>query len=254
MRQEELLELEPALSNAARAGYLLPQERDVEPLSLVRALADGLRRMGAQLHEHTAAVRVERKRSGLEVRTSTGQLRAQAVVVAAGVATSRILARHRGLPVHAGKGYSFSVSVQPAPLRPIMFADARVGVSPFRDSVRILGTMEFSGDNLRLDRRRLKAMAQAGSLYLAGWAASGNGDNCDNEEETIKHAWVGMRPMTPDGLPIVDELPGLDGVFVNTGHAMLGVTLALPTGNALAAYVSTGNKPAVLRPFTVSRF
>jgi D-amino-acid dehydrogenase len=251
MRQEELLALEPALSTAARAGFLLPQERHVEPLSFVRALVAGLRGTGARLCEHTTALRVERKRAGVEVLTSAGPLRARAAVVAAGVSTPGILDRRRELPVHAGKGYSFSVSVQPAPLRPIMFGDARVGVSPFSDCVRVLGTMEFSGDNLRLDTRRLKAMAKAGARYLSGWPT---GVGADDGSGAIKDPWVGMRPMTPDGLPLVDEVPGLGGVFVNTGHAMLGVTLALPTGKALAEYISTGRKPAVLQPFTVSRF
>jgi D-amino-acid dehydrogenase len=111
--------------------------------------------------------------------------------------------------------------------------------------------MEFSGDNLRLDTRRLKAMAKAGARYLSGWPT---GVGADDRSGAIKDPWVGMRPMTPDGLPLVDEVPGLGGVFVNTGHAMLGVTLALPTGKALAEYISTGRKPAVLQPFTVSRF
>jgi D-amino-acid dehydrogenase len=67
-------------------------------------------------------------------------------------------------------------------------------------------------------------------------------------------AWVGMRPMTPDGLPAIGRVPGLDNVFLATGHAMLGITLAPATGEAIADLIC-GQPPTVdLAPFDPARF
>jgi D-amino-acid dehydrogenase len=64
----------------------------------------------------------------------------------------------------------------------------------------------------------------------------------------------GLRPMTPDGLPVIGLLPGFTNIAIASGHGMLGLTLAPATADALADFMSTGNRPEVLRPFDLGRF
>jgi D-amino-acid dehydrogenase len=64
---------------------------------------------------------------------------------------------------------------------------------------------------------------------------------------------AGGRPLLPDGLPVIDRLPGHDNAFLATGHGMLGVTLGPATGRALAGFLVTGRRPEVLHPFRFGR-
>jgi len=106
--------------------------------------------------------------------------------------------------------------------------------------------MEFSGDNLRLDRRRIRGLIDAAAPYLDNWPADVTADNVDD-------AWVGMRPMTPNGLPVIDRIDNYDNLYVSGGHGMLGVALAPASAVALTELITTGQRPDVLNAFSFSR-
>jgi D-amino-acid dehydrogenase len=63
-----------------------------------------------------------------------------------------------------------------------------------------------------------------------------------------------MRPIPADGLPIVDRAGALENTYLATGHGMQGVTLAPPSGQALAEMIATGRRPELLEPFRLDRF
>jgi D-amino-acid dehydrogenase len=109
--------------------------------------------------------------------------------------------------------------------------------------------MELSGNNRRLDWRRIVAVAAASRHYLGDWYESD-----DDLIGLIRDPWVGGRPLLPDGLPVIDRVPGHDDVFVSTGHGMLGVTLAPASARALREYMLSGRRPDVLAPFRSDRF
>jgi D-amino-acid dehydrogenase len=164
---------------------------------------------------------------------------AAGVVIAAGAYSGPLLSRLGvRLPMTAAKGYSFSVAGQPPPAAPMYLLETKAGVTPMGGRVRIAGTIEFSGLNLDRDPRRLAALKRAAQGYLPGldWTATA--------EE-----WTGMRPLCPDGLPVLDRVPGTGNAFVATGHSTLGITLAAVTGAHLARLVSDGAAPDALRPF-----
>jgi len=98
-------------------------------------------------------------------------------------------------------------------------------------------------------RRRIAAIANASRSYLGQWY-----DSPDDLISLIKDPWVAGRPMLPDGLPALDVLPSTGNAFVSTGHGMLGVTLAPVSGRAIADFVHTGRRPAILQPFRSDRF
>jgi D-amino-acid dehydrogenase len=177
------------------------------------------------------------------------ELPCSAVVIAAGSWSGRLLAQ-LGSPVllEAGKGYSFSVSLPTPPRHPILLADRHVAVSPLPQATRVAGTMEFSGNNLRLDWRRVEAIARASCHYLGDWFGSP-----DELIGLIRDPWVGGRPMLPDGLPLVDQVPGIRNAYAATGHGMLGVTLAPGTAAALAELMTTGRRPQLAEPFAFRR-
>ncbi|GAA4632662.1 hypothetical protein GCM10023196_066950 [Actinoallomurus vinaceus] len=109
--------------------------------------------------------------------------------------------------------------------------------------------MELSGNNRRLDWRRIVAIAHASRDYLGHWY-----DSADDLMALIHDPWVGGRPMMPDGLPVLDRVPGSPNAYVATGHGMLGITLAPVSGKAMADYITTGRRPASLAAFRADRF
>ncbi len=242
--------LDQSLSPGVRAAYLVPGEGVVDPGRFVRALAQVLTRSGGRIHEGVEVTGF-RCSSGsvVGVRTPRGELACGGVVVAAGM-WSRPLLRTLGyhLPLQAGKGYSFSVGLHPAPRSALYLGDRRIVASPIDGTTRIAGTMELSGNNNRLDWRRIVAIARGSRHYLGPWF-----EHPDELAGLIRDPWVGGRPFLPDGLPVIDRLPGHDNAFVTTGHGMLGVTLGPATGNALTGYVLSSRRPAVLEPFQFAR-
>ena len=80
--------------------------------------------------------------------------------------------------------------------------------------------------------------------YLGGWHPDPDGP---------VEAWAGLRPATPDGLPLIGALAGLDGIYLATGHGMLGVTLAPATANLLAPLVLEDRAAPELAPFDPAR-
>ena len=244
-------EREPALGDAIVGGFHLPDERHLRPDDLTRALAERLAADGADLRPHTPAIGFDADRSGGRVRgvrTPGGAIPAGAVLLAAGAWTpgvARLLDRRVRLPIEAGKGYGLDYAPPPRPVgAPIYLHEARVAVTPLAGLVRLAGTMEFSGLNARLVPNRIAAIARAGAAALRDWPP---------DPARATH-WTGPRPMTPDGLPAIGLVPGWENVAVAAGHAMLGITLAPATAEAVADLLTTGDAPPTLRPFDPARF
>jgi D-amino-acid dehydrogenase len=103
--------------------------------------------------------------------------------------------------------------------------------------------MEFTGYDESLNRHRLEALLQASKRYLKRMDLSG-----------IEEEWCGWRPMTPDGLPIIDRLSHLDNVMIAAGHNMEGMSMAPGTGKLVAEILSGDNPHIDPRPYRIDRF
>jgi D-amino-acid dehydrogenase len=241
----ELRSLEPALSSMVQAGFAIEQHVTVDPLATILSLRDRLVALGVEISEGTEVRDVEVVGSRVAaLRTSTGRLPCARVVLAAG-AWLPSLARIFGLrlPVQAGKGYSFELRPVSMPRHSVLLVEPHVGCSPLGERLRIAGTMEFSGVNGRLDRRRVQSIVTGAARMLEGF------DRIDEDS-----VWCGLRPIAPDGLPIIDRHPRLSNVFLAGAYSMLGMTLAAPAAESLAKFMSGGERPAELEPFRATRF
>jgi D-amino-acid dehydrogenase len=242
---DELRELEPALSPKIAGGFLVRDHWHVKSDTFTAGLATALRAGGVEILEGAEVFELEiGGRSITRVRTAAGDLDAETVVLAAGSWSTSIAASIGvSLPMEPGKGYSFSVQPSVMPHHAVLLVDVHVGCTPFKDRLRIGGTMEFSGVNNRLDRRRIGHIIDGARESFRPWATS-----------EVTDEWAGMRPITADGLPIIDQVPNLENLFIATGYAMQGVTLAPPAGQALAEMIMTGARPELLEPFRIDRF
>ncbi len=242
---EALRSLEPALSDEVGSGFLVESERHVVPHTLLRGLARRLREAGVDIlegHRVTGFDLLDRRVRSVEV--ETGPIEAEAVVLAAGAWTPS-LTRLLGwrLPVRAAKGHSFSIAPSVLPSRPLYLVAARLACTPLGDRLRVAGTVEVGPIDRTIDQKRLASMLRATDRYLAGGAPT-----------EVFEAWAGPRPLSPDGLPVIGRVPKHANVYVATGHAMLGMTMAPITGRAVARLVLEGVTPPELLPFTPDRF
>ncbi len=272
----ETRDREPALSSVIAGGILLQGERHVRPEAFNEAL---LARIEGQGVEVRAGIEVCcHVREGREVRavitgshggsgelaggcgpdtagrpcgpdnglhSSRSPVEGDAFVIAAGAWSGLLAGRlDVSLPMQAGKGYSITIDDPAVSLRgPVYFPEHKIVTSPFVGALRLGGTMELSGINDDLDQRRIAAIRHGAERFLPG-SMEGAGES----------EWVGMRPLMPDGLPVIGRAPGYDNLFIATGHAMLGVTLAPVTAQAIADLIIDGNTRLPIESFTPARF
>ena len=171
------------------------------------------------------------------VATSAGQLEADAYVVALG-SYSPILLRPLGIsvPVYPIKGYSLTVPIRDegvAPVSTVMDETYKVATTRLGDRIRVGGTAEIAGydTTLRPPRRGPLERSLRDLFPVAG----------DAEKATF---WCGLRPMTPDGTPVLGRSGKLPNLFINTGHGTLGWTMATGSGRVMADLIS-GRQPEI---------
>ena len=235
---DQVRALEPAVNGGVAGGLLGRRERHVRPETLTAGLCSWLRARGAEVIEHADVEWMVHDGAAWTLSTSAGSIRAEQLVIAAGVWT-RDLLKTLGvrIPLEAAKGYSITASSHEgtAPGLPLYLTEIKVGASPFDGAVRLAGTLELAGLDERRDQRRVDAILKGAGDYLADWRP--NGSRVD---------WAGLRPLLPDSVPLIGAVPGQPSAYVATGHGMLGVTLAPATGEALGTLIATGEAPSSL--------
>jgi D-amino-acid dehydrogenase len=242
----ELCQRIPALSPNLAGGIEYPLDAHITPGDFVRGLAAEVERRGVAIETHTEVLEIEwSRRAPVCVHTTRGDFKTDEVVLAAGAWTAE-LARDLGLrvPVEAAKGYSISVErPENHPELPVMLAEAKVGVTPMGSLLRLAGTLELAGIDLRVNRRRLNAIRRATREYMPGLAAT-----------PTREIWRGLRPMTPDDIPILGRPAGTSGLVLATGHGMAGISEGPMTGE-LIAQIITGETPTLdPAPYSPDRF
>lgn len=236
---DEARRLEPALAKTIASGVHFPDEAQVDPLLLLRALQQGCAAAGVTFRTGTIVsgiARVAGKTVGVDVQD--GRLEAGAVVVAAGSWSSMV----SGLPddlrrVRPVRGQIVQVETRPAIARNIVFGE-RGYVVTRPDGRTLLGaTMEEVG--------HVKEVTAGGVLAVLGHAI---GMMPALADAPITATWCGFRPATREERPLIGAVE--PGLFVATGHHRNGVLLAPETARLVADLVGTGRTDRDLSPFT----
>jgi D-amino-acid dehydrogenase len=230
--------LEPGLTLDVVGGVLYPLDAHLVPQRLVATLTHLVGERGGTF---AWGAEVKDWKSGpASVRaavTTQGEIGGDEFVLAAGSWTP-FLARALGLklPMQPGKGYSLTLDApRELPRHSLILEEARVAVTPMGSSLRVAGTMELAGYDLRINPPRIRGMTRSLSRYLPAFAP---------EDFASVRPWCGLRPCTPDGLPYVGRTRRWPNVVVASGHAMMGVSMGPITGKLVSEVVS-GEKPSV---------
>ncbi|MFF5213265.1 NAD(P)/FAD-dependent oxidoreductase [Streptosporangium sp. NPDC000396] len=233
----------PQLSSRVRAAIRLDGQRYVDPGQFTQSLARAVVARGGTIRSGFRVTGVHPGSGGLSVRSAEGDsVKADAVVLSTGAWLNELgEAWGVRVPVRAGRGYSFTVPTERPVPGPVYLPAVRVACTPYQGKLRVAGTMEFRDADAPLYHRRVEAIIASARPLLTGvsW-----------EERT--ETWVGPRPVTPDGRPLIGATHA-PGRFVAGGHGMWGLTHGPVTGRLLAEQITTGKRPEVLRDFDPTR-
>jgi D-amino-acid dehydrogenase len=230
---------EPALARARDkivGGLLTPLDETGDCFKFTNALAVKAEEKGVTFRWGETILRVATEAGRVTgVVTDKGTIPADAIVMALG-SHSPMLLRDHGirLPVYPVKGYSLTVPIVDASLAPdstVMDESYKIAITRLGDRIRVGGMAEISGYNNRLEPARRRTLEHSVSDLFPGG---------DLSRATF---WSGLRPMTPDGTPVIGATP-VKGLYLNTGHGTLGWTMSSGSARVIADMVS-GKAPEI---------
>ncbi len=240
---ETLRALEPGLSRKVLGAAYSPDDRHVNPGLLTQAFARAATAAGAEVLPGVAVTGFVRRRGRVTgVRTGEGGIGADAVILAAGSWTNMVGEKLGvGIPVRPVRGQM--LAYRSTAIRHIVWGDDGYLVPKAGGFIFAGATVEdvgFRAATTRSGLARLRRMA-SGLVPALRYAE-------------VASEWAGLRPGSPDGLPIIGRLPGWENVYVATGHFRNGVLLAPVTGWLVSQLVLQGTTDVPLGPFGPSRF
>jgi D-amino-acid dehydrogenase len=227
-------------------GMHYPGDGSGDALKFTQALAERTHGLGVSFHHGHEITGFSTENDRVyAVETDRGAIRGNAFVLALG-SFSTPLGRKLdlSLPVYPAKGYSITVAApgwNGAPRVAIADDGRKVAVVPLGDRLRVAGTVEFAGFDTSLNATRGQMLVDGLDDLYPDHPRGGR----------IEH-WSGLRPLTPDGRPIIGRTRWRN-LFLNTGHGPLGWTLAAGSGLALAALIDGKRSPIDLAPFALGR-
>src|SRR6266705_3284841 len=231
----------PTVAPSCLGALYAPEDGAVDAPALTRALLADAQRSGVTLtSERVERVTVEGT-AVTGVAVGGGAVACGHVVVAAGAWSSRLAGLPRPLPVEPVRGQMIQTPWPPGMPRAVLYADHAYAVE--RGGKAVLGsTMERAGFDCRVTNEGRAEILQRVTRLLPGLAAL-----------TVERAWAGLRPLTPDGLPIVGRDADVEGLVYATGHGRNGILFAALTGEAVGDLVTKGRTEVDISAFTPQR-
>jgi len=248
--QQGIIQHEPALGEVQEkySGALyLPEDETGDCFKFTELLEQKAKTLGVEFQYGTNITEILNTDDTVKsVQTDNGELSADAFVVALG-SYSPLLLKPLGihLPVCPVKGYSMTIPVTHAKFAPkstIMDETFKVAITRLGNRIRLGGTAEITGFNLSTPEHRIQMLKHvAMDLFPKGG---------DMSKASF---WAGLRPMTPDGTPVLGETP-YNNLYLNTGHGTLGWTMAAGSGRLIADLIS-GTSPEIdMNGLTLDRY
>ena len=231
----------PLASTTVGAGLSVTGQRFVDPGRFVHGLADAVTSRGGATIAGTDVREVRSHGDHVTVHaTGVPPIEADVAVVATGALLPELVGPRMRTSLRAGRGYSFTVPVDRPLPTPIYLPQVRVACTPYQGAMRVAGTMEFRRPDEPAFPQRVGAIVASAAQLLDGVRWDERSD-----------VWVGSRPVTADGRPLIGETTR--GVYVAGGHGMWGLAHGPVTGRLLAEQITTGKQPDALREFAPLR-
>ncbi|AFT86758.1 D-amino-acid dehydrogenase [Paraburkholderia phenoliruptrix BR3459a] len=235
----ELAQAEPALaavSHKLTGGLRLPGDETGDCQMFTTRLAALAEQMGVKFRYNTPIDALAMAGDRIAGVQCGGELvRADSFVVALGSYSTKFLSGLVKIPVYPLKGYSITapiVNEAAAPVSTVLDETYKIAITRFDNRIRVGGMAEIVGFDKSLRQARRETLELCVNDLFPGGG--------DTSKASF---WTGLRPMTPDGTPIVGRTP-VPNLFLNTGHGTLGWTMSCGSGQLLADVMS-GKQPAI---------
>jgi len=238
--------LEPELEVDAIGATFYKCDAHSTPAEFMSDLKKYLLNNGVEILKGEEGVDIDVKDNRITaVKSNKGFIKGDEFVLAAGSWTG-LIAQKLGMKLllQAGKGYRINVARETGIKYPAILAEAKVAVTPMNGFTRFAGTMEINKINDDVNPVRVKAIAKAATDYYPEVAI---------QNEEMKNAASGLRPLSPDGLPYIGRTKNCTNLTIATGHAMMGWTMATGTGKLVAEVITSKKTSLDLEPFSPDR-
>lgn len=246
LNSDEIQAMEPALKAPLLGGVYFSHEAMAEPFQVVQALAKEIRSHGGEILENTEMQDLVISGNQIEkVLTSQGEIKARQVVMATG-SWSKSLAKKMRLrvPILGGKGYAMIVPpLAKQPKYPLMLVEKKIAVTPRQNSLRIAGTLELVDQDFSITQKRVENIKRGAREFLEL-----------PEDLQVQELWAGLRPCTPDGVPLIGYHKNISNLVLAVGHQMLGLQSGAGTGLLVADLVEGKNPFVDLSVLDANRF
>lgn len=240
---EALRQLEPALSPRILGAAYSPGDSNLNPGLLTQALALAAERLGADIRRGEAVTAFLGRGARLRgVSTYNGEVMGDAIVLAAGAWTG-VLAMRLGLRLETPPMRGQMLAYRSTAVRHMIWGEDGYLAPKPRGFLWAGATVEDTGFRARTTARGLSGMRRMASALVPALRGA----------EPVS-AWAGLRPGSPDGLPVIGRAPGRENVYIASGHFRNGILLAPVTGKLLSKLVLEGTLDPLLAPFGPERF
>lgn len=244
LSRKQLSEAEPALAKNIEAAVFLPDDHQVDNRMLMKALVAAGSSVGVQFFNHTQALGLVFQRDRVVgVRTPADVLQCQMVINAAGCWSGLVETENRlVLPVRPIRGQIVCLEMQPQPLRHLIHSTGCYFV-PWPDGRILVGApVENVGFVKRVTAEAVQKLLAAAINIVPSLASA-----------TVSDAWAGLRPDTPDNLPIIGNT-SISNLIAATGHFRNGILLAPITAQLICELILAGEIAMPLDAFRPGRF
>ncbi len=243
---KEARSLEPSIRGDVVGAYHNEHDDHLRPEMLIQSWKNHLIKKGLIVEEKCRVTDFETEQNTIRsVQTVKGRYQADHFILSTGAFTPELNKLLKlSIPIQPGKGYSITMEKPDRSCEiPCLLYERNMVVTPWKSGYRLGGTMEFSGYDTALNKKRLTRLLNGAGEYLN-----------TSVENPILEEWAGFRPMTYDDLPIIDRSTMTKNLYIATGHGMLGLTMATGTGKAVCDMITKGTAQIDLAPFSLDRY
>ena len=248
LRRNEVQQLETDVEVDVAGAVLFKDDCHFDPGKMITALKKHLESNGVRFQLHTTVTGFEKQNNRVTaVLTDKGKTDADELIVATG-SWLPVVMRMMGirLLLQPGKGYSHTYDHVEKNLKyPAILVDGRCAITPWKQRLRIGGTMELSGINNRVLIKRMQGIYESARNFYPGLTI---------DFPPADKIWNGLRPVTPDGLPYIGRVNNFENVIVAGGHAMLGISEGTGTGKLVSGITQHKTTSVDISAFKPQRY
>ncbi len=248
LNKDEVQKLEPNVEVDVAGAILFKDDCHFNPGKMMIALKIYLESKGVKFQLNTTVKNFEKNNQEVSaVITDKGKFECDKLVIAAGSwipALTKLLGIK--LLLQPGKGYSYTYPFVEKNIKyPAILVDGRCAITPWKNELRIGGTMELSGINDKIIPKRMQGIFNSIKNFYPGLKI---------DLPPTDKIWSGLRPVTPDGLPYIGKHSAYDNLIIAGGHAMLGISEGAGTGLLVSNIAQKRTTPIDISAFRVERF